>query len=64
MKKVKWFTMKYMDQTFDVKWSLENRQIEEIRSIDSEINIAPFLNLEVKNEIQDLIIAKGTHHAI
>ncbi len=47
-----------------MKWSSDNQQIEEIRSIDSEINIAPIISLEVKREIQNMIITKGTHHAI
>ena len=64
MKKVKWFTMKYMDQTFDVKWSLIDQEVKEIRSVDSEINIASLLSLKVKREIQDIIINKGMHHAV
>jgi hypothetical protein len=64
MKQGIWITMKYKDHTFDVKWSSDNQQIEEIRSIDSEINIASVISLEVKREIQKTIITKGTHHAI
>ena len=56
--------MKYKNHTFDVKWCSIDRQIKEIRSVDSEINIASLLSLEVTREIQDIIINKGTHHAI
>ena len=56
--------MKYKNHTFDVKWCSTDRQIKEIRSIDSEINIASLLSLEVTREIQDIIINKGAHHAI
>ena len=59
-----WITMKYKAHVFYVKWCSTDRQIKEIRSIDSEINIASLLSLEVTREIQDIIINKGTHHAI
>ena len=59
-----WITIKYKDNVFDVGCCHKTFEIKEIRSIDSEINIAPLPSLEVKREIQDLIIAKGTHHAI
>ena len=61
---ITWITIKYKDHHFDVKWSERDQQIKEIRSIDSEINIASLLSLEVTREIQDIIINKGTHHAI
>ena len=64
MKKDKWLTVNYKNDTFDVKWSETDRQIKEIRSIDSEINIASLLSLEVKREIQNIITNQGTHHAI
>jgi hypothetical protein len=64
MKKDSWITIKYRNNTFDVKWCSIERQIKEIRSIDSEINIVSLLSLEVKREIQDIIINKGAHHAI
>ena len=64
MKKDKWLTVNYKNDTFDVKWSETDRQIKEIRSIDSEINIASLLSLEVKREIQNIITNRGTHHAI
>ena len=64
MKQESWLTIKYGKNTFDVKWSATDREIKEIRSVDSEINIASILSLEVKREIQKIIINKGTHHAI
>jgi hypothetical protein len=64
MKKDKWLTIKYRNDTFDVKWSATDREIKEIRSVDSEINIASILSLEVKGEFQDIIINKGTYHAL
>jgi hypothetical protein len=64
MKQESWLTIKYGNNTFDVKWSERDQQIKEIRSIDSAINIASLLSLKVTREIQDIIIKKGTHHAI
>ena len=64
MKKDKWLTIKYRNDIFDVKWSSTNREIKEIRSVDSEINILSILSLKVKREFQEIIIHKGTHHAI
>jgi len=64
MKKESWIAIKYRNNIFDVKWCSTDRQIKEIRSIDSEINIASLLSLEVKREIQEIIINKGTHHAL
>jgi hypothetical protein len=61
---ITWITIKYKDHPFDVKWSERDQQIKEIRSIDSAINIASLLSLKVTREIQDIIIKKGTHHAI
>jgi len=62
MKQESWITIKYRNDCFDVKWSLLDQEIKEIRSVDSEVNIAYLLSLEVKREIQNII--KGTHHAI
>ena len=64
MKQESWITIKYWNDSFDVKWSPIDQEIKEIRSIDSEVNIAYLLSLEVKREIQKIIINKGTHHAI
>jgi len=64
MKQESWITIKYRADSFDMKWSRTDQQIKEIRSVDSEINIAYLLSLEVKREIQKIIINKGTHHAL
>ena len=64
MKQESWVTIKYRNDSFDVKWSPIDQEIKEIRSIDSEVNIAYLLSLEVKRKIQKIIINKGTHHAI
>lgn len=64
MKQESWITIKYRNDSFDVKWSRTDQEIKEIRSIDSEVNIAYLLSLEIKREIQDIIINKGTHYAI
>ncbi|CAM8357424.1 hypothetical protein [Candidatus Methylopumilus planktonicus] len=64
MKQESWVTIKYRNDSFDVKWSPIDHEIKEIRSVDSEINIASILSLEVKREIQKIIINKGAHHAI
>ena len=64
MKQESWITIKYRNDSFDVKWSTIDQEVKEIRSIDSEINIAPILSLEVKREFHEIIINKGTHHAI
>ena len=64
MKQESWITIKYRNDSFDVKWSAEDQQIKEIRTIDSEIDIASVISLEVKREIQDMIMTKGDHHAI
>ena len=64
MEQESWITIKYRNDIFDVKWCTTDREIKEIRSVDSEINIASILSLEVKREFQDIIINKGTHHAL
>ncbi|CAM8317131.1 hypothetical protein [Candidatus Methylopumilus planktonicus] len=64
MKQESWITIKYRNETFDVKWSPIDQDIKEIRSVDSEINITSFLSSEVKREFQKIITNKGTHHAI
>jgi hypothetical protein len=64
-----WVTIKYQDRLFDVRLS-NHKGIEEIRAVDSEIDIAPILNKKTIRSIQ-LIISKsnhnstlGEHHAI
>jgi hypothetical protein len=64
MKKDIWLSIKYKNDLFDVKWSAIDREIKEIRSVDSAVNIASILSLEVTREIQDIIINKGAHRAI
>jgi|GEM_PF-4544470 len=64
MKQELWITINYRTDSFDVKWSPIDQEVKEIRSVDSEINIASLLSLKVKREIQDIIINKGTHHAL
>ena len=64
MKKESWITIKYRNVSFDVKWSTIDQEVKEIRSVDSEINIASLLSLEVKREIQNIITNQGTHHAV
>ena len=64
MKQESWITIKYRNDSFDVKWCATDQQIKEIRSVDSEVNIAYLLSLEVKKEIQKIITNKGTHHAL
>ncbi len=64
MKQESWITIKYRNDSFDVKWSETDQQIKEVRSIDSEINIASLLSLEVKREIQNIITNRRTHHEI
>ena len=59
-----WITIKYKDNLFDVRLSYKTYEIKEIGSVDSEVNIAYLLSLEVKREIQKIIINKGIHHAI
>ncbi len=64
MKQESWITIKYRADSFDVKWSPIDQEVKEIRPVDSEINIASLLSLEVKREIQNIITNRGTHHAI
>ena len=64
MKKESWITIKYRNDSFDVKWSPIDQEVREIRSVDSEISIASLLSLEVKREIQNILNNRGTHHAL
>jgi hypothetical protein len=64
MKQESWLTIKYRNDSFDVKWSERDQQIKEIRSIDSAIDIASLLSSEVKREFHEIIINKGTQHAL
>ncbi len=64
MKRESWITIKYRNDSFDVKWSPIDQKIKEIRSVDSEVNIASILSLGVKREFHEIIINKGIHHAL
>ncbi len=64
MKQELWIAIKYRTDSFDVKWAPMDQEIKEIRSVDSEVNIAYLLSSEVKREIQEIIINKGTYHAL
>jgi hypothetical protein len=61
---ITWITIKYKDNLFDVRLSYKTYEIKEIRSVDSEVNISSLLSLEVKREIQSIIMNKGAHHAV
>ena len=54
-----WVTIKYQDKLFDLRLS-DKEVIEEIRTVDSEINIAPILNEKIIHSMQ-LIAAKTNH---
>ncbi len=56
-----WITIKYKEDAFDVKLSNESYFISEIRSVDSEVNIAYLLSLEVKREIQEMVYVEINH---
>ncbi len=56
-----WLTIKYKEDAFDIKLSNESHVISEIRSVDSEINIAYLLSLEVKREIQEMVYVEINH---
>ena len=46
-----WVTIKYQDKLFDLRFS-DKEIIEEIRTVDSEINIAPMLNEKIIHSMQ------------
>jgi hypothetical protein len=50
-----WVTVKYKEEAFDVHLSNDIHSISEIRPIDSEINIASMLNIEVMKSIQEKV---------
>ena len=56
----KWITIKYQENMFDVKFS--DHVINEIRTVDSEINILNLIDQATLHEIQKL--AKENHHAV
>jgi len=55
-----WITIKYQENMFDVKFS--EHVINEIRTIDSEINILNIMDKETLRAIQYL--AKESYHAV
>ncbi len=61
IKNYTWLTIKYKEDTFDVKLSNESHVISEIRSTDSEINIAAMLDKKIINTIQEMVYAKINH---
>ena len=56
----KWISIKYQENMFDVK--LSDHEIDEIRTVDSEINILNIMDKQTLHAIQNL--AKENHHAI
>ena len=56
----KWITIKYQENMFDVKFS--DHVINEIRTVDSEINILNIMDKQTLHAIQNL--TKENHHAI
>ena len=56
----KWITIKYQENMFDVK--LSDHMINEIRTVDSEINILKIMDKQTLHAIQNL--AEENHHAI
>ena len=54
-----WVTIKYQDKLFDLRLR-DKEVIEEIRTVDSEINIAPMFNEKIIHSMQ-LIAAKTNH---
>jgi len=57
---LKWITIKYQENMFDVKFS--DHVINEIRTVDSEINILNIMDKQTLRAIQHL--AEENHHAI
>jgi hypothetical protein len=58
IKNYTWLTIKYKEDAFDVKLSNESHVISEIRSTDSEINIAGMLDKKIIYTIQEMVYAK------
>jgi hypothetical protein len=56
----KWITIKYQENIFDVK--LSDHVINEIRTVDSEVNILNIMDKQTLHAIQNL--AKENHHAV
>jgi len=56
----KWITIRFQENMFDVR--LSDQVINEIRTVDSEINILNIMDKQTLHAIQNL--AEETHHAI
>ncbi len=56
-----WITIKYKEDAFDVKVSNESHVISEIRSVDSEVNIAVMLDKKIIHAIQEMVYAEMNH---
>jgi len=50
-----WVTVNYKGDAFDIRLSNDIIGISEIRPVDSEINIAPMLNMEAIKSIQEKV---------
>ncbi len=55
-KPLTWVTVKYNEDAFDVHLSNDIDTISEIRPVDSEINIAPMMNMDAIKSIQEKVI--------
>ena len=55
-----WITVKYQENMFDVR--LSDHVIDEIRTVDSEVNILNIMDKQTLHAIQNL--AKESHHAV
>ncbi len=56
-----WHTIKYKEDSFDVKLSNESHVIQDIRSVDSEINIAGMLDKKIIYAMQEMVDAEMNH---
>ena len=56
-----WLRIKYKEDTLDVKLSNESHVISEIRSVDSEINIAAMLDKKIIYAIQEMVYVEINH---
>ena len=56
----KWITIRFQENMFDVR--LSDQVINEIRTVDSEVNILNIMDKQTLHGIQNL--AKESHHAV
>ena len=56
-----WLTIKFKEDCFDVKLSNESHVISEIRSVDSEINIAAMLDKKIIYAMQEKVYTEMNH---